>query len=245
MTPEEKAARLQRLNGVMDYITKHFAVVSVLVAVIGASLAIIFIAAYLRVFDWRIIWIIEYADILKIGLIVVAVFSGFSYYIWSAAKDAINLANEKGKSWAAVWSFGILLWCLSLGYFLWQDYHSPEPYWGLHIQMHMAIIALIGLWLTAINFSRDFPNLNGTQIAWAVFLTVGNISILGSAFGFWTRDSGGFFHDVYLKDNKELRDVGLVLLTSHHVVLYTKDKTVVTVPSGDVTRLEKRKEVVK
>jgi hypothetical protein len=45
MTEEEKAIRLQRLNGAMDYITKHFAVISVVTAVIGATLAIIFIEA--------------------------------------------------------------------------------------------------------------------------------------------------------------------------------------------------------
>jgi hypothetical protein len=241
MTEYEKATRLQRLNGAMDYITKHFAVVSVIVAVLGATLAIIFIEAYLRVFDWRIIWIIEYTDILKIGLIVVAVLSSFSFYVWSSAKDAINIATQPERSWAFVHLFALTLWCASLGFYLWRDYHSPEPYWGLHINLHLAIIALIGLWLFAINFSRDFPNLTGTQIAWIIFVVTGNVSILGSAFGYYTRDTGGFLHDVYLKD-KELRSVGLVLLTSHHVVLYTKDKTVVIVPAGDVVRLEKRQD---
>ena len=106
VTEDARAAQLQRLNGAMDFITKHFAILSVATVVFGATAAIIFIAAYLRVFDWRIIWIIEYGDILKIGLITVALFSGFAYYIWMATRDAINLATERARSWLWVWLFG-------------------------------------------------------------------------------------------------------------------------------------------
>src|SRR5690242_10382348 len=141
MTEDERAAKLLRLNGAMDFITKHFAVISVAMAAIGATLAIIFIAAYLRVFDWRIIWTIEYTDVLKIGLIVVAVLSSFAWYVWSSARDAIDLATKSGRSWAWVWLFGLALWCLSLGSFLWTDYHSPEPLYALHIFLHVAILA--------------------------------------------------------------------------------------------------------
>ena len=240
MADDAKAAKLQRLNGEMDFITKHFAVLSVALAVFGATAAIIFIAAYLRVFDWRIIWIIEYADVLKIGLIVVALFSGFSYFIWTAARNAIDLSTERGRSWIWVHIFGAFLWCLSLGTFLYEDYHSPEPHYELHIWLHLAILALTNLWLVPMNVTRDFPDLNAKQVAWIAFLIVSNVSALGTAFGYYTRDTDGFRHDVFLKD-KELRDVGLVMLTSHHVVLYTKDKTVVVVPASDVTRLERKK----
>ena len=65
-------------------------------------------------------------------------------------------------------------------------------------------------------------------------------STLGTAFGYYTRDTGGFNHDVFLK-NEELRSVGVVMLTSHHVVLYTKDHTVIVVPASDVAKLERHK----
>jgi hypothetical protein len=244
MTEDEKAARLQRLDGAMDYVTKHFAVLSVVLAVTGATLAIIFIDAYLRVFDWRIIWIIEYADILKIGLVAVAILSSFAWYVWSSARDAIDLATEQGKSWFVVWTFGFLVWCLSLGSFLWTDYHSAEPLYLLHLFLHLAIFAVIGLVSLLINLGRQFPDFNGKTIAWISFCIVANVSTLGTAFGYYTRDTEGFLHDVYLRD-KELHDVGLVLLTSHHVVMYAKDKTVIVVPASDVTRLERRQETKK
>jgi hypothetical protein len=76
MTDAASEAKRQSLRDAFDFATKHFAVLSVAITVFGATMAIIFIAAYLRVFDWRIIWVIEYADVLKVGLIVVAVSSG-------------------------------------------------------------------------------------------------------------------------------------------------------------------------
>jgi hypothetical protein len=69
---------------------------------------------------------------------------------------------------------------------------------------------------------------------------VSNVSSLGTAFGYYTRDTSGFSHDIFLK-NGELHEVGLVMLTSHHVVLYTKQKTVIVIPSDDVVRLEAKK----
>jgi hypothetical protein len=123
---------------------------------------------------------------------------------------------------------------------MYLDYHSPEPHYGMHLSAHFAFLAVIALWLIPMNVIRDFPDLNSKQVAWIIFILVSNISTLGTAFGYYTRDSGGFFHDIFLKD-KELHDVGVVMLTSHHVVLYTKDQTTIVVPAGDVIRLERKK----
>ena len=43
-------------------------------AVVGSTL---FLYAYLSVFDWRLIWIIDYSDIFKVGLVTLAVLSSF------------------------------------------------------------------------------------------------------------------------------------------------------------------------
>ena len=96
ISDDAKAAKLQRLNGAMDFITKHFAVLSVALAVFGATTSIIFIAAYLRVFDWRLIWIIEYADVLKIGLIAVALFSA-SRISYGAARETLSTSQRSAK----------------------------------------------------------------------------------------------------------------------------------------------------
>src|ERR1700736_2591178 len=98
--------RLRRIQEVIEFASKNFALLSVSIAIFSAVMAIIFIAAYLRVFDLRLIWIIEYPDILKIGLTVVALFSGFSWYIFSSSQDAINLTTKHGLSWELTHLFG-------------------------------------------------------------------------------------------------------------------------------------------
>jgi hypothetical protein len=209
MSDEIRAANLQRLGKAFDFATKHFAILSLGIGVLGAAMAVIFIAAYLRVFDWRLIWIIEYSDVLKIGLIIIALLSGFSYWIWSSTRDAIDLHKHRGDlSWAWVHLTGLLLWCISLGTFLYSDYHSPEPHYGLHLTLHVAILAVIGLAKLPMDVTKDFPNLTSPQIAWLFFVMVSNVSLIGSAFGYYTRDTSGFSHDVFLK-NEELHDVGL------------------------------------
>ena len=242
MTDAASEAKRQSLRDAFDFATKHFAVLSVAITVSGATMAIIFIAAYLRVFDWRIIWIIEYADVLKVGLIVVAFSSGFSTYIWSSVGHAIDLATQRERSWGWIWLFGLLAWLISLGGFLYADYRSAEPHYELHLWMHFALLALIGLFWLPMRMAIDFPNFTAKQVALLIFVLVSNVSSLGTAFGYYTRDTSGFSHDIFLKNN-DFHDVGLVMLTSHHVVLYTKQKTVIVIPSDEVMimRLEAKK----
>ena len=241
MTDAASEAKRQSVRDAFDFATKHFAVLSVAITVFGATMAIIFIAAYLRVFDWKIIWVIEYADVLKIGLIVVALFSGFAYFIWSSASDAILLSNTQRDRSSLVWLFGLLLiGCISLGIYLYEDYHSTEPHYELHVWMHFAILALFLLFFIPMNMAKAFPNFTAKEAARLIFVFVAMVSTLGTAFGYYTRDTSGFNHDIFLKKG-ELHDVGLVMLTSHHVVLYSKQKTVIVIPSDDVMRLEAKK----
>jgi len=58
----------------------------------------------------------------------------------------------------------------------------------LHIWLHLAFFALIALWLVPMNVTRDFPDLNAKQVALIGFLIVGNLSTLGTAFGYYTRE---------------------------------------------------------
>ena len=231
--------RRVRVASAFEYLTKHFAVLSVMATVVGATLAVIFIAAYLRVFDWRLIWIIEYPDILKVALVTIAVFSGFSFYIWSAAADAINLTTRHSRGRLISYAFGLALWCGSLIMYLYLDYHSTDPHYGLHLMLHLAILAIIGLILTGVNGIREFPNQNANEVALLIFLIVANVTTLGSAFGYYAKDGNGFNYNVFLKV-EELHDVGVIMITSHHVVLFLKNKSIILVPSADVVKIERK-----
>lgn len=231
--------RRVRVLSAIEYMTKHFAVLSVMTTVVGATLSIIFISAYLRVFDWRLIWIIEYPDILKVSLVTIAILSSFSWYIYSSANEAINFATKNSRIWLILYAVIFTMWCWSLITYMYIDYHSTDPHYGLHISLHFAILAVFTLIYRGLIEIREFPNQNANQVAFLIFLIVTNVTTLGTAFGFYTRDSDGFSHTVYFK-NEELHDVGIVLITSHHVVLFTKNKTTILVPAADIIKIESK-----
>jgi hypothetical protein len=60
---------------IIEFASKHFILVSALTIVGGVLCATIFLYGYLLIFDWRLIWIIEYTDVLKVGLVAVAIVS--------------------------------------------------------------------------------------------------------------------------------------------------------------------------
>jgi hypothetical protein len=64
------------------------------------------------------------------------------------------------------------------------------------------------------------------------------VTMFGRTFGYYVRDTAGFQHDVTLKAEK-LIDVGIVMVTSHHLVLYAANRAIV-VPISDVTKIEGR-----
>ena len=155
---------------------------------------------------------------------------------------SLNSGSNRTFGRARIWSasFGLAIWCISLGTFLYDDYRSPEPHYALHVWLHMAVLAVAALVVIMMNAIRDFERLDASRVALLIFLIVGNVSTIGTAFGYYTRDTEGFNHDVFLK-NEQLHSVGVVMLTSHHVVLYTKDHTVIVVPASDVLKLERHK----
>ena len=52
-------------GGVLQLVKDNFAIISGAAVVIGVALAITFLTAYLLVFDWHLLWFVQYTDILK------------------------------------------------------------------------------------------------------------------------------------------------------------------------------------
>jgi hypothetical protein len=83
----------------LGIVSQHFAVASALTVIVGIFCSTIFLYGYIRVFDWHLIWIIEYGDVLKFGLVVVAFMAAFFYQIQSTADDVLKLmAGESDKN---------------------------------------------------------------------------------------------------------------------------------------------------
>jgi hypothetical protein len=62
--------------GVLDFLTKHFWVLSTAITSLLAAVTFLFISSYLSVFDYSLIFIIEYTDILKFTFILLSIVAG-------------------------------------------------------------------------------------------------------------------------------------------------------------------------
>ena len=203
---------------------------SALTIIAMALIATLFTFGYLSAFDWRLIWIIEYTDsFLKIGLVAVATFSLFSLLLLPAVGCFYVLRT---KDWRAEpWAFGfaaVVLFLLA---------------WGALYSQYLASawFCLILAGYLAFYFVKNFAasrvaiwRWTSTGLGFVLLIYLSGISI-----GLYNKELPGFKRDVYLKDAASIRDVGLVMITSRYVLLYTGDHTVIYLV-GDVTKIEAR-----
>jgi hypothetical protein len=80
----------------LDSLNKYFAVFSAALLIVSAAITTAFVFAYLSVFDWTAIWIVEYSDLAKFLLMSIALLAGVltivtnigeNVYLWLAKKD--------------------------------------------------------------------------------------------------------------------------------------------------------------
>ncbi len=93
---------------ILAVVTEHFLLFSAL-AIIGAVVfGTLFLGGYLGVFDWRLIWIIDYPDILKAGLVGTAAAASLVGIIGPVLESAYRMATERGASaWLAAVPFAV------------------------------------------------------------------------------------------------------------------------------------------
>jgi hypothetical protein len=60
----------------LQFIKDNFVLVSAAALLIGVALSTTFLAAYLSVFDWHLLWFVQYTDIITFGLLALGIVSG-------------------------------------------------------------------------------------------------------------------------------------------------------------------------
>jgi hypothetical protein len=66
-------ASVLTLNDALKAVRENFVLLSAGTALLGVTLSATFLAAYLSVFDWHLIWFVQYTDIITFGLLAVGV----------------------------------------------------------------------------------------------------------------------------------------------------------------------------
>jgi hypothetical protein len=121
--------------------------------------------------------------------------------------------------------------------FLMYDlFWSEQPKVGLHLTLNISWMSLMVVGVMIAHTIINLPNFNiQASFAMAGFM-FSTTSMLGVTLGYYVRDTEGFRYDVTIK-TEQLQNVGLVMMTSHHTVLYLDDQRPLVVPTADITKL--------
>jgi hypothetical protein len=94
--PAEQAKATVTTSQVMQAAKDNFAIVSAATAALGVTLATIFLASYLSVFDWHLLWFVQYTDIITSGLVALGVLGGSLTLLQVFATTVLDAAEKSG-----------------------------------------------------------------------------------------------------------------------------------------------------
>jgi hypothetical protein len=230
-------------KAMIDFLTKNFALVSAAITILSACMVMVFLFAYLSVFDWNLIWIVEYSDIIKFSLIGVAFISGSAFFVFTIFHHVQNWLIFDIKLGRTAIIVVLAMFVLLLAIDLYNDiYVESNPTIEYHIYLFLSYVFLI---LFAISFMEIYKVKAGENISfWWVGQTLCSLIILigffGRTYGLRIRDISDIRHEVIMREQGNWRhifgDATIVLLTSHHTILKV-GSTIVTLPSNDVAQI--------
>ena len=228
-----------KFSAVIERVSSQPAVISGAFVLFSLFCASIFLFAYVRVFDWRLIWLVDYADVLRIGVVALAFFSGIAWYVWAVFDDAYGWARPKqGAGWRR---YGVrALWLGSMAYWLYVEYASGEARYTLVAFVFLSILMVFIVVWRAVKLGKE-TRLNVRDAMFLAFLLIATVGLFGTAFGYYSRDAWRSIAQQVVLEGTELRGARLIMLTSRHAVFYV-DGSTITVPAGAVKRMESRKQ---
>jgi hypothetical protein len=232
LAPEE--SRELRL---LSFISGHFGVFSLLGLLLAVLCSTLFLYGYLSVFDWQLIWIIEYPDILKFGLVALAVISGIIFTINALIANAISATRfGRGKQRAAavgvIIAITLVVWAIPV-VIEWRT--EAKPRYDMYLSFGASALFLIALSLGLWDAVERRHTISAERMIFVVIFLFVSVGVFGGTFGTYAKYSKGLTHDVFLKD-REMSNVRLVLFTSHHTVLYAGTDAIV-LPTSEIMKI--------
>jgi len=219
-------------------IRENFAVISGFSVVIGLGLSITFLSAYLAVFDWHLLWYIQYTDIITFGLIAIGTISTSFISINWLVQGVLNLKllhepSEWKRAWKGPTAF-VLFWILLYAGQMYLEHLKPEPHYQYITSAWFSIIAAVSLPTTIALYTRygiwpTIGQMTGIMVA-AVFGTLSFGQWLGGSILYFDK----FDQDVFAK-NETVKDAKVIAVLSRHT-LVMKDKVIYAFPTADVLK---------
>jgi hypothetical protein len=214
-----------------EFLRENFAVLSALAIVAGIALSTFFLFSYLSSFSWRLIWFVQYVDVLSFGIVAVGIIGGAIlalnpyFYMW------FNTKRMEPRS-RKLYTIGLaVLVLLLLGLEIWGSVRQHEGYFHILSGVTLAggVVLMIFAGLSHVQ-ARTWPN--SIQAASLAILVV----ILAFGLGKWMADlvldTTVFDLNVTIKE-QVINDAKLVIVLSRYTVLL-KDNELRVVPTADI-----------
>jgi hypothetical protein len=95
--PAEQVKATITTGQVLQAAKDNFVIVSATTVAFGVALATIFLASYLSIFDWHLLWFVQYTDIITFGLVALGVLAGSLTLLQALAQTVLSAAENGGK----------------------------------------------------------------------------------------------------------------------------------------------------
>jgi hypothetical protein len=181
-------------------------------------------------FDWHLLWFVQYTDIITFGLLAVGIITGSLTFIQASAQTVLGLFGMKGKTQRAHAIFLFFFIAAIIGVEIWGAKKSGEGYF--HILMGAMVLGLgIVLIMQIVGYVMTATLPNSTQTFFLILaLGIATVS-LGQWLGYSLQESAKG-QEITLKD-KTLSDMKVVLVMSRHTILL-KDDVLYVLPTADI-----------
>jgi hypothetical protein len=216
---------------VAKFIKDYFAIISVGAIVVGIIFATIFLYAYLSIFDWRLFWFVQYQDILTFALIALGAFGGFSTFLISAA-DIFFSSKLTPRSIAVLFIISLAM----LGVYLLLEHATRNPNYSHVIIGYLTVVMVVSLELLILETFMSGRKPTSRWIAFIAIAAIAATAVVGVSLALSVSLSRDRDSDVYLVSGKSIDKATVVLMMSHHTILY-KDGTTYVVPTTDISQV--------
>lgn len=222
----------------IEFMSKNFALVSATVTLIAVSMAVAFLFGYLAVFDWNLIWFIEYTDIIKLGLVGWAIFSTFGWLVVQIVEYAHRSVFRNNTARFLI--FYAVITMIAFGAALYGDLTTIQPF---NIELHFLLFFLslvfirFALYFNLMYRANSFDLWRmGTELGLLILF----IGLLGQAVGLKTLITPVAKHEVVIREDDKSRRAlvasKIIIITSHFTILEIS-ASVVVIPSSDVLQI--------
>jgi hypothetical protein len=225
-----------RLVVFLKVATENFAVLSATAVVFGVTTAALFTTGYLSVFNPSLIWLVEYSDLLKVGIAASLFFVAFLYiydgYIGSFFALIDDNSTRKRKM---IHGFGILLLLtIIFGPNIYFNWNNSDIIWqDFYIIFSILLLVTLIIKIKRVHTSgfTDISDILSTGGLFAFLMTT-----CGAVFGYHIRNDTSLRETVFL-DDRVIYNAAVVLVTDKFAVLFQDDKSVVVYPSARVREI--------